>query len=97
MSPAQFLNRLDGWNTAMSIYVSCNGNNPVGSEEVANRALNKVGRRVDYNVIFNNCHQFTAGCLNDDAEGDPMNFLWMLKMEASTYLNAGSWRVWDRQ
>ena len=49
----------------------------------------------DYNMVLDNCHQFTSGCLTGDFEkGD--NALWMLKTRAESALRADNWRVWDR-
>ena len=94
VSPKQFLERWGGFNPVMSIYVSCNGTNSVGSYEVAKRAEAQVGKKRNYHLAFDNCHQFTAGCLTGDFE-DPNNFLWMLKDEARNALGADTWRVWD--
>jgi len=95
-TPNEFLDRLEGINTAMSIYVSCNGTAPTGAKEVVLRALKTLGDKRDYNILFDNCHQFTAGCLSGDFEGNAANFLWILKMEADKYIDADSWRVWNR-
>lgn len=95
-TPNEFLDRLEGINTAMSIYVSCSDTVAVGSDAVALRSIEAIGNKRDYNLLFDNCHQFTAGCLSGDFEDNAANFLWMLKMEADTYINADSWRVWNR-
>lgn len=94
-TPDEFLDRLDGLNTAISIYVSCCDVTPVGSENVALRAINAIGNERSYNLLFDNCHQFTAGCLTGDFDNNASNFLWMLKMEAEYYIDADSWRVWN--
>ena len=78
-----------------SIYVSCRNGRAVGSQQVANRALRKIGSRRDYNVIFDNCHQFCSGCLTGDFENSD-NFLSMLKDTAQNTLGADDWRVWAR-
>ena len=94
VSPKHFLGRLDGWNTAISIYVSCRGKTPVGCPRVADRARAMVGKRRNYNVILDNCHQFSSGCLSGNYE-NPHNFFWMVKYEAKKYLHADQWRVWE--
>ena len=94
VSPRGFIDRLGGLNTAMSIYVSCAGTSAVGSPEVADRALNMVGNRRNYNVILDNCHQFSAGCLTGDFDNSS-NSLSMLRNEARTVLDTDTWRVWD--
>lgn len=81
--------------TAISIYVSCDGDSPVGCLEVAKRAKSMVGDGRNYNFLLDNCHQFTAGCLLDDFENSSV-FLWMLKDDCKEVLDADTWRVWDR-
>ena len=77
------------------IWASCRGPATVGGRKVANRARAKVGRKRDYNIAFDNCHQFTSGCLTGHFENAD-NFLWMLKDTAKDELRADNWRVWDR-
>jgi len=88
----QFINNNN--TTAISIYVSCKNDMPVGSEKVAKRAKNMIDKKRDYNVLFDNCHQFTFGCLTEDFENYD-NFLWMLKDTARKILSCNTWRVWD--
>lgn len=93
VSPEEFVSNT----TALSIYVSCRGAEPVGNIEVAERAKHyeKVIVARDYNVILDNCHQFSAACLTGDPE-NATNFLWMLKHDCEKYYSADSWRVWER-
>lgn len=95
VSPAQFLNRLDGWNLAISITVSCANGNPVGSREVASRARQQVGRVIDYKLLTNNCHAFSAGCLSGDFDNWSVTMA-ALKSAAKTHLGATEWRVWNQ-
>lgn len=85
---------MDG-TTAISIYVSCHDGHAVGSEAAARRAREMIGSHRDYNVILDNCHQFTAGCLTGNFENSN-NFLWMLKDKSQQILGSDEWRVWDR-
>ena len=94
VSPKKFMKRLGGWNSAVSIYVSCDGTDPVGSKKIANRAKSMVGSTREYNFILDNCHQFTTGCINEDFDNS-CNFLWMLKTEAEEHIGANTWRVWS--
>jgi len=96
VTPTQFVNRLGGFNTAMSIYVSCNETTPVGSYLVSDRARIQIGKERDYSLLLDNCHQFTSGCLHGDFDNSH-NFLWMLKDEVKTHLNGNSWRIWDTE
>ena len=89
-----FLNRLSGFNTALSIYVSCsNEGKPIGSINTSDRAIEVAGNRRNYNLILDNCHQFTSGCITGDFENSD-NFFWMLKETVEQYYAAYSWRVW---
>jgi len=95
IDPTGFLQRLDGWNLAMTIYVSSHGGRAVGDEQVARRAASMVRTSRNYNVVMDNCHQFTAGCLTGDFE-NANNFMWMLKDRARAVLGCSEWRAWDR-
>ncbi len=95
VSSEKFLNRLGGFNNALSIYVSCRNGIAVGSPGVAQRAVWELGTSRNYNIILDNCHQFTAGCLSGNFENS-CNFLIFLKSETKTIINADEWRVWDR-
>lgn len=92
VSPKQFIS---GPTTGFNIYVSCEGESAVGCDEVADFAELMIGQSRDYNVLIDNCHQFTAGCLIGNSE-NPNNFLWFLKDEAKKCLGADNWRLWDK-
>lgn len=92
VSPQQFIS---GITTGNEIYVSCEGEWPVGCDEVADFAESMVGIIRNYNVFMDNCHQFSAGCLMKDPE-NYNNFLWFLKDEANKRLGADNWRLWDK-
>lgn len=94
-SSSKFLDRLGGFNSAISIYVSCHGGRSVGNKEYAERARNYIGGKRDYNVILDNCHQFTSGCITGDFENAD-NFMWMLKHTTSKSLDVNNWLVWER-
>lgn len=94
VSPTLFLERLDGLNTAISIYVSCDGRKAVGNPKAAERARSLIGTRRDYNVLFKNCHQFTASCLTGNFNNNISTFT-TLKSLAEDNLSADTWRVWD--
>ena len=73
VNSAEFLSRLGGLNPAISIYVSTKAvsyiNVPLikeisaGSDIVADRALAQVKNKVKYDLLKNNCNNFTVGCL----------------------------------
>ena len=91
VSPAEFLSLF----ALQDIYVSCMENSAVGSEHVANRALSIVGEKRSYNLMLDNCHQFTTGCLTGNFENSS-NLLTFLKMQAKDTLGADTWHLWDR-
>lgn len=87
---------MEGTN-AISIYVACNKTEPLGSVEIAQRAKNKIGTKRNYNLIMDNCHQFTAGCILNDYENST-NFFTLLESIIENKMNYGriiEWRVWD--
>jgi hypothetical protein len=94
VTPKVFLARLGGFNSAISIYVSCSDSLAVGGNTIAKRAKEMAGKRRNYNLIFDNCHQFTSGCITGNFENSD-NFLWMLKHTAENEINANTWRVWE--
>jgi len=62
-SAETFIKRLEGWNTARSIYTLCKGEEPVGIADAAAYAEEQVAHKVRYSLAQNNCHRFTASCL----------------------------------
>lgn len=81
---------VNGFSTAKSNAVLA-----VGCDEAADFAESMVGGTRNYNVLMDNCHQFSAGCLTKDPE-NYNNFLWFLKDEAKKRLGADNWRLWDK-
>ncbi|WP_336769979.1 lecithin retinol acyltransferase family protein [Bacillus bombysepticus] len=58
------------------------------------RALEMVGSRRSYNMIIDNCHQFTTGCVTGDFE-EQNNFLAFLKLTVSEQYGSDiTWRRW---
>lgn len=90
----QFLERLDGLNLALSIMVSCKGSDSVGSRAVAERAKKMLGSTREYNVLFDNCHQFTVGCLTGDFENAD-NFFDCVERVTHQTLGSDTWRAWN--
>ncbi len=82
--------------TSLSIYTGCKNGIPVGDVKFAERAiLYKIGiHKRDYNVILDNCHQFSAACISGDPD-NANNFLWMLKYEFEQETGVDSWLVWN--
>ena len=58
------------------IYAACYGDTDelLFSPVIARRAKKKVDQKTPYNVLFNNCHRFTAGCITGNFENDVVSF-----------------------
>lgn len=92
VSFAEFLSRLDGMNPAFTIYASCLDTMPVGNHNTALRAMKMIGTRMDYDIVSNNCHKFTSGCITGNFEN--YDILWrMLKYTTETKYPANCWRA----
>ena len=80
VSPEEFVARLDGKNPSHKIYFAASNDKSLGNTDVAQRARNMRNGFRNYNVLFDNCHQFTCGCLTGKFE-NPNNFFWMVENE----------------
>lgn len=92
VTPKQFMQG----GTGTVIYVSCDGKDPVGDEDVAEWAELQVGgctATLEYNVIFDNCHQFTLQCINEDP-CEQGTLLAQVKSASRDVLGTTTWRVW---
>ena len=95
VTPEIFLDRLDGLNQAITIYVSCdNTGYPVGSYVAASRARMEVGKKRKYSLVSENCHQFIAGCLMDNFE-IPCSTFSSLKKLTKTEIGLKDWKAWE--
>lgn len=58
------------------IYAACYGDTdePLTSSAAARRARKKINGKTPYNVLFNNCHRFTSGCITGNFENDVVSF-----------------------
>lgn len=59
-----------------NIYVACYGETDevLCAKHVAANARKKINDKTHYNVLFNNCHRFTAGCITGNFESDVIAF-----------------------
>ncbi|HLO75353.1 MAG TPA: lecithin retinol acyltransferase family protein [Magnetospirillum sp.] len=78
---------------AVTIYAACAGRLSIGNAGVARRASANVKSTRDYNVILDNCHQFTSGCITGNF-GNADNAFWMLKATIADKLNGGESICW---
>ena len=68
VSAEKFCERFGGKNPSFTVFCPTNRQGKaVGDKKVAEYALDRVGRIVNYNPAFNNCHCFTASCLEGKA------------------------------
>lgn len=58
------------------IYTAClyETNIVLHSKKICNRALKKVNHLSKYNLLFNNCHRFTCGCITGNFENETVSF-----------------------
>lgn len=96
VSPKEFVQRLDGLNGALSIYVACRGEAPVGSAEAlarAKAALHDPELNSGYDLFNKNCHQFTQYCLTGET-GHDFTFS-SLEDTLGQYFGVDNWRMWN--
>jgi len=92
-TPERFM---DGTN-AISIYVACNGTEPLGGEHIAKLAKSMADTIRDYHLLKDNCHQFTTGCITGDFENST-NYFVSVESSIKKKMNSGNpieWRVWE--
>lgn len=77
---------------SITIYVSSKNGETVGSEIIGHNALAQLGKRVKYDVLRRNCHQFSSGCLTQNFDNADL-FLIKLKRTTQQILGANEWRV----
>lgn len=94
VTPQVFLNRLNGFNSAKNIYISCKDDKSVGSRSVVTRARKKVGQKIRYGFTTSNCHMFTSGCLTGEFYNNDA-FFWLLNDTTQRVLGTNQWLVWD--
>lgn len=98
VGPKTFLNRLDGLNCAISVYVACVDKKPFASETAfarANSALTDPDRQ-GYDLLNKNCHHFTRYCLTGDTDqwGFDFTFASLQNLLVNAF-RVNNWRVWD--
>ena len=92
VSAESFCERFHGKNPAFTIFCPTDvRGRALGDKMVAEYALNCVGRVVNYNPAINNCHCFTASCLEGKARFCP-SFAALEVLVAAKY-GACNWRA----
>ena len=92
VSAKEFCERFSGLNPSFTVFCPTNWQGKsLGDKKVAEYALGRVGRIVNYNPAFNNCHCFTASCLERQARFCP-SFAALEILVAAKY-GACNWRA----
>lgn len=82
--------------TGKRIYTACDEyNEPLNFESTAENAESMVGEKRFYNIIMDNCHQFTSGCITGNFENAD-NFFFMLEHTIKHEMNFGEIIKWNR-
>lgn len=84
------------------IYVGCNSQCIVGDSVIAKNAIDYIGERSFYGLVFKNSHDFTELCLDSVADHQTnselvQKTLKTLKSKSSKKLGITKWRLWDWQ
>ncbi|MFN6518263.1 MAG: lecithin retinol acyltransferase family protein [Nostoc sp. CreGUA01] len=81
---------------ALTVYVASygDGSEPIGLEEVAQRARASVGQTRKYHLLRNNCHMFVSGCITGNFNNHDNFFINLQDTIRATYGNF-NWRAWN--
>lgn len=79
----------------INVYVITNKKGKVlCSTLAAERAKKKVGSKIDYNLVMNNCHMFTSYCLTGNENNNDSTFLQLQwKIAEHFVISKVDWRV----
>lgn len=97
VTPREFLDRLDGNNYAIFVYVSCKGTKPLKIDEAFSRAMKALHdpSHSGYNLLNKNCHNFTRYCLTGETDQWGMDFTFSSLKDLLYYkFGMDNWRVW---
>lgn len=89
----EFLSNVTTWSDEIFFAATEDGTRALGSMRVARRALDMRDQSTDYNLVLNNCHQFTSGCLSGDFRNADTAFTF-LEMTTRDELNGGDQIRW---
>lgn len=97
VSPEKFLKRLNGFNDADEIYVSCSNNDSLINIEAGTRAmlsLNNINQK-GYDLFNKNCHQFVRYCLTGENDRTFLDFTFSsLEILLKDRFKMTSWNKW---
>lgn len=98
VSPQKFMERLNGKNFAMTVYISCKGEKSLASKEVYRRARQALHdpAHSGYDLLNKNCHHFTRYCLTGDTDQWGLDFTFTsLQNLLANCFGMDNWRIWD--
>lgn len=100
IDPDEFLTSSEH-RTGSKIYVACDmiTGTPLSAKKVAKRATDKVGTTRNYLVFWDNCHQFSSGCVSNNFENLDKTFT-QLSLTIARKMNhfiPVKWEVWDHE
>ena len=90
VSPNKFLERLNGKNCAISVYISCKGSNPLNNEKVYNRAICAL------NDLEHSGYDITRYCLTGETDHCGLDFTFSsLQNLLNKDFGMDNWRIWN--
>lgn len=98
VSPKKFIERLGGFNVAMSIYVACRGEKAIMDLLVSGRAERALHdpRQEGYHLLEKNCHHFTRYCITGKHSCSGLDHTFgSLQILLKDRYGLDCWRVWD--
>ncbi len=94
VSPKGFTDHITTIDTDIFIPVNLKTKEPLGDIFTAINAESQIGYTRNYNILFDNCHQFSAGCIIGEFD-NPNNFLTWAKGEFEKKTNERTdWVRW---
>lgn len=74
------------YRTGKNIFTMTDPNGKVlCSNKISERAKFKVGEKIKYNLLYENCHKFSAGCITGRFENFKVTFTQLLNLIRKTY------------
>lgn len=98
VTPKIFLERLNGKNCAISVYVSCHGDESLYIDDSYLRAINALSdiNHSGYDILNKNCHHFTRYCLTGDDDQWGLDFTFSSLQELlRKKFGMDNWRIWN--
>lgn len=93
-SPQKFIQRLEGWDDSLDVYVSCAGEKAIHNKELASIARSYAGLTTGYNIAIYNCHNFVASSITLEDSPRLMTFT-LLQEIMRKKLGFTEWNIWD--